>query len=193
MVLDLQTGPTEEPITLQEAKEHLRVDGTDDDTYIITLISAARLYCEKLANKSFVTQTWDLYFDDFPGAPFEIPLGPVQTVSSIIYTDSDLDSTTVTAGTYIVDKHSLPARVNLAYGYSWPTATLNTLNAIRVRFIAGYGDAADVPEDVKQAILMLMAHMYENREQTVTASIGQKAMAYGIEELLGIDRVWTFA
>jgi uncharacterized phiE125 gp8 family phage protein len=165
---------------------------TVEDDYITNLIKAARQYCEKISNQAFCTQTWDLYFDTFPDVPFHLPLPPVQTVSSIIYTNTDNEDTTVTAGTYIVDKHSYPARVNLSYGYSWPSQTLTTLNGFRIRYITGYGSAGTVPYDYKQAMLMLVGHMYETREQTVTASIGQKNVPIGLYELLGIDRVIVF-
>lgn len=191
MIVDLVTEPASNPVSLSDAKEHLRVDHTDEDEYITRLIDTARRYCEKLVNKAFITQTWDVYFDDFPNTPFEVPLPPLQTVSSIIYTDKDGDNTTITAGTYVVDNKSYPARVNLSYGYSWPTDTLQTLNAVRVRFIAGYGDNPnDIPEDYRQAILILVAHLFENREQTTDIKLTN--IPFSIYDILGIDRIITF-
>jgi uncharacterized phiE125 gp8 family phage protein len=191
VVLDLVTEATSNPVSLSDAKEHLRVDHTDEDEYITRLIDTARRYCEKLVNKAFITQTWDCYFDDFPGTPFELPLPPVQTVSSIIYTNSNGTATTVQGSTYTVDKVSHPARINLAYSKSWPTATLQTLNAIKIRYITGYGDkAANVPEDYRQAILILVAHLFENREQTTDIKLTN--IPFSIYDILGIDRIITF-
>ncbi len=163
---------------------------TTEDAHITNLIKAARRHCEKLSNKAYVTQTWDAYFDEFPSTPFTIPLPPVQTVSSIIYTDSDLNSTTVSATSYVVDKKSFPARVNLAYNKTWPTPTLTTMNAIRLRYINGYGSAGVVPMEDKQAIMMLAAHLFENREQTTDVLLREVPM--GIHALLGIDKVVVF-
>lgn len=191
MTLDLVTAPTEEPVTLQEAKDHLRIDHTDEDIYLATLIKASRKIVEKLLNKTLITQTWDLYEDAFPGTPYDVPLPPLSSVTSIIYTDSDDDETTVTATTYVVDAKSQPGRINLAYGMSWPSTTLTTLNAVKIRYIAGYGDALDVPDEYKQAVLMLIGHFYENREAT-TDLRNLEQVPIGVYDILGIDRVYVF-
>lgn len=166
MPLVLQTAPTSEPVTTAEAKTHLRVTTSDDDTYIGTLITVARKHVETITGRALINQTWDYFLDNFPpGDKIVIPLPRLSSVTSVKYTDKDNVQTVFSSGSYIVDTNNEPGQIVLAYGESWPTFTPRPINAVEIRFVAGYGSgAANVPEGVKQAMLLLIAHWYENRE-----------------------------
>ena len=169
MNLTLATAPTVESLTLTEAKAHLRVDTADDDTYITTLIVVARRYLDGYSGvlgRCLVNSTWDLVLDTFPSdGIIDIPLLPLVSVASINYIDGDGASQLLATSVYDVDTGK--GLVRLAYDQSWP-ATRSVYNAVTVQFVAGYGVAADVPETLKQAMLLLIGHFYENRE-TVSA------------------------
>ncbi len=165
MALRLITPPAEEPITLAQAKAHLRVDTSDEDALITSLITAAREYCESFQNRALITQTWELVLDAWPAFPVTLPLPPLQSVTSVKYTDCVGIETTWAASNYIVDTDDeMGGRIGLAYGITLPTTTLQPINGIRIRYVAGYGAAANVPQAVKQAMLLYIANRFENRE-----------------------------
>lgn len=190
MALTLVTGPAVEPISLDEAKKHLRVDITDDDTLIENLIASARRYCEKFQSRAYITQTWELWLDEWPEENYiEIPLPPLQSVASVKYYDTDGAEHILDASDYFVDMKSEPGRIVLAYGSTWPSTTLRPANGVVVQFNAGYGDSADdVPQTVKQAILLLVGHWYENREATIAGTINRE-IEFAVNALLWPDRV----
>ena len=169
MARTLITAPTEEPVTVAEAKAHLRVYFDDDDTLIGNQIAAARQDLEKrLLNSALVTQTWDYYLDAFPTTnTMKLPLPPLQSVTSITYTDQDGNSSTFSSGSYTVDAISKPGRIVLNAGESWPSDTLQVVNGVVVRFVAGYGAATAVPQAIKQGLMLLLGDMYEIREASV--------------------------
>lgn len=170
MNFKLITAPAVEPVTTTEAKSHLRVDLSADDTLIGTLITAARQMAENYTLRALCTQTWDLYRDGFymqgrdiaPSA-VTIPRPPLQSVTSVTTYDGDNVATVFASSGYLVDTASEPGRVVLADGEAWPT-DLRSANGVVIRFVAGYGVAADVPQQIKQAILQTIGHLYENRE-----------------------------
>lgn len=165
------TGPAVEPVTLTEAKLHLRVDHSTDDTLITSLIVAARQYVEDVTWRALVTQTLEVTLDDWPdGEMLVLPRPPLASVTSVKYVDSDGTETTWAAGNYQVVTQGTPGRLVLAYGVSWPSVTLRAANGITVRYVAGYGLAAAVPDLLKTAIKLMVGHWYENREATVVAA-----------------------
>lgn len=167
MALRLITGPTVEPVSLAEAKAHLRVDVDADDGLIGALIATARAHIEQIARPqlAMITQTWDKIFDDWPATVFELRPWPLQAVTSISYTTAAGVTTTWSSANYVIDTASEPGRVALVDGVSWPSVTLRRLNGVAIRFTAGYGaSGAAVPLALRQAILMLVGHWYENRE-----------------------------
>lgn len=195
MVWKVQTGPTQEPVTLPEAKAQCRVDIDDDDKLISSYIVSARRTAELIARRAFITQTIDLVMDEFPAeAELFLPCAPLQSVTHIKYTDSDGNESTFSSDSYIVDTYSEPGRVVLKTGESWPGTTLQAANGVVVRFVAGYGDdPADVPEVYRQAIQLLVGHWYENREEVVVGNVresGLKQLPLGVRDLLRVDRVW---
>jgi uncharacterized phiE125 gp8 family phage protein len=190
MALKLKTAPAVEPISATEAKLHCRVDHTTDDTLITNLITAARIYCEKQQNRALVTQTWYLWLDKFPSKKYiDIPLPPLQSVASVLYYDTDDAEYTLSTEDYDVDINSFVGRVHLKYSKSWPTEVLRPSNAIVIEFICGYGLAAAVPQNVKQAMLLLIGHWYANRESVLVGSVS-KPLEMAVDNLLGFERVW---
>lgn len=194
MPLVLQTAPTTEPVTTAEAKTHLRVTTSDDDTYIGTLITVARRHVETITGRALINQTWDYFLDNFPpGDKIVIPLPRLSSVTSVKYTDKDNVQTTLAASKYIVDTNNEPGQIVLAYGESWPTFTQKPINAVEIRFVAGYGSgAANVPEGIKQAMLLLIAHWYENREPVNIGNIVTE-IPETINALLWPYRIMQFA
>jgi len=189
MALTLVTAPTVEPVTVADIKSHLRIDTTDEDTLIEDYITAAREYCERYQNRAYITQTWNLTLNDFPdGDEIEIPLPPLQSITSIKYYGTDDTEYTLSTDDYMVDTDSEVGRVVLKYAKTWPSITLRPANAVVIQFVAGYGDAdTDVPERIKQAIKLLVGHLYENREATSIRSIVN--VPFAVESLLMLDRI----
>ncbi|HEY0106684.1 MAG TPA: head-tail connector protein [Rhizomicrobium sp.] len=164
MPLTLTTPPAIEPVTLAEAKAHLKVDTADDDVLIAALIAAARARAEWHTGRALVTQGWTLHLDGWPQSGIvEIPLPPLQSVASATTFARDDSATVLSASRYTVDAASAPARLALKPGVPPPT-DLRRIDAVAIAFTAGYGDAAsDVPPLLKAALLELIAFLYENR------------------------------
>ena len=165
MSAKLKTPPVNEPMTLQEAKDHLRVDLADDDSYIDVLVKAARREAEEFMERALITQTWELFLDFFPkasNAPILIPRPPLLSITSIKYIDGDGAEQTLPAGDYKVDAASAPARIFPAFEKSWPTTRVE-VNAVTIEFQAGYGpNAQDVPENIVHALKLIIGHRDEN-------------------------------
>jgi len=191
----ITTQPATEPITLVEAKEHLRVDFSDEDTYIDTLITTARKYCESYTNKVFITQTWRQNLDIFPDV-FKLKVNPVISLTSIKYYDTNEVQQTITdsSDNYQLDNLSDVAKVHDGLVNAFP-AIGSTINPIEVITVCGYGAADDVPDDIKHAIKLMVAHLYENREM-VNVVVGGLAMQIEmpnvVKNLLAPYRVLTF-
>jgi uncharacterized phiE125 gp8 family phage protein len=159
-----------------------------EDTLITGLIQAAREYCEGFQSRAFITQSWYLWLDAWPEF-FEIPMSPLQSITSIKYYDTANTEYTLAATEYFVDVNSTPGRVALAYGKSWPSTGLRAVNGICVEFTCGYGaTAASVPMAVRQAMLLLIGHWYENREAGADKPLTPIPLA--VDSLLWMDRVF---
>lgn len=141
MKSELVTLPAQYPISLAEAKKQCEIDDTDTahDTYIKSLIMAATGRAEQYLHRRLVSQTWKYYLDQWPwGSIIKLPFGKLQSVTSVKYTDSDGDESTMTASEYIVDINTEPGQIVLGYEESWPTATLYPSNPIKIEFVCGY-------------------------------------------------------
>jgi len=160
MSLQLITPPSLEPVTLEEAKAHLKVDTADDDALIVRLIAAARARAEWHTGRAFVTQSWILWRDGWAQC-VEIPLPPLQAIAAVTTFAPDGTPNVLDPDLYTVDAASQPAR--LAFGCI-PPVGLRTINAIAIAFDAGYGGAADdVPAPLREAILEIVAELYVHR------------------------------
>ncbi len=167
MVLKLYAGPTDEPLTLTELKNQLRIDSNDEDTFLRSLITVARRLLERYTFRSFMTQTWQLNLDAFPSSDEEcirLPMGPVQSVTSVTYYDESGVQQTLSPSVYKTDIVSEPGRIYLAENESWPTNVLDELNAVTIIYVAGYESADSVPSELKQAMLLMCGDLYLNRE-----------------------------
>ena len=189
MALTLVTAPAVEPLTLAEAKGHLRVTTTDEDALITALIVAAREYAETFTRRALITQTWDLTLDSFP-SEIVMPMPALQSVTSITYIDVDGASQTLPTTEYTVDIKSAPGRIVEAYGKAWPT-TRPVINAVTVRFVAGYGLAVSVPKSIVQGMLMHIGHMFANRESVNIGNISSE-VPMTTEYLYMPHRVYRF-
>jgi uncharacterized phiE125 gp8 family phage protein len=163
--LVIATEPAEDLLTLAEAKDHMRVTNSEEDDYIDKLILATRYLIEAKLGRVLVTQTWDAYFNCFPsGDTLRLPFGQLQSVGSVKYTDSDDTETTYSAANYDVVTWEEPGAVVLKNGIQWPTVTLRPAGGVVVRFTAGYGAVADIPENLIHAAKIAVEDLYQNRE-----------------------------
>jgi uncharacterized phiE125 gp8 family phage protein len=163
MSLTLVTPPSAEPVTLAEAKAHLKVTSVDEDTLIASLITAARARAEWHTARALITQGWTLWLDAWPhDGIVEIPLPPLQSVTSVTVHAPDDTPRLLDPATYQVDLASAPARLVLRPNISPPT-DLRAVGAVEIAFTAGYGDASAVPQAIKEAILELVADLYTHR------------------------------
>jgi uncharacterized phiE125 gp8 family phage protein len=190
----ITTAPTVEPVTLDEAKDHLRRSDGVDDAMIESLIPAARMKLERDISRALITQTRDIYYDDLPchNGALLLPFGNLQTVTSVkTYTTANVEST-FSSGSYLVDTASEPARIVLHESEAWPT-DLRRANSVIVRAVVGYGVASAVPYPLKQAMLLLIGAMYEHREQVIVAQFaGQFLLVpFGYDQLIAPYRLWV--
>ena len=168
MPLQLITPPAIEPVTLDEAKAHLKVDTSDDDALIASLIASARARAEWHMGRALITQGWTLWLDCWPGV-IEVPLPPLQAVTNITAYALNDAATVLDPATWQVDNSSAPARIALKANAS-PPVNLRSLNAVAVAFTAGFGDGeSDVPAPVREAILQMVAEAYANRGDAPSA------------------------
>jgi len=170
METTLKTAATSEPISLDEAKTHCRIDidDTSHDNNLIELITDARAHIEDILWRKLITQTWYGYLSDWPkGDYIELPYGALQSVTAVKYTDVDASQSTWSSAEYIVGTDYDKGRITLADGYTWPNENLYPSNPIEVEFVCGYGATTDVPGPIKRAIKIMISEMFENREVSI--------------------------
>lgn len=191
MGLVVVSPPVEEPVSLADVKAYLRVDLLDEDQLIQSLITAAREYVELYTGRVLVTQTLRLTLNSFPvgESPIVLPRPRLQRVESVTYTD--VDGLTQTMTGYIVDTTAEPGRLSHPPGSSWPD-TNGQLNAVTIDYVAGYGFADDVPKAIKQAMMLLISHWYDQRAPVVVGKITSE-LPFAVSALLDSYRVWGFA
>lgn len=171
------TDATVEPITTADAKTHLRVDTTDEDTYIEGLVKAARRYCEWRTGRTFHQTTLEHRLERWPlGDQVVLPRAtPLLSVDSVKYLGSDGTEYTFSSSYYIADTSREPGRVVLGYSYEWPTlGAYYPVDPIRVRYTCGIanGSPQSYPaDDIIHAMKLLIGHWYENREATVLGTV----------------------
>ena len=183
------TGPAVEPLTVAEAKLHLRVDTTEDDTYIGTLITAAREWVENYLDRTLITTQLILRAAEFPTEELELARPPMVasgTATAVVITYTLADTTTATLSTalYRVDRTSTPGNVAPVINGTWPSDVIEDANAVAVTYWAGYGPtSASVPATIRHAMLMLIGHWYESRSTVLVGSIS-KPLDFAVESLL---------
>lgn len=183
MGLKIITAPSTEPVSLVEAKAHLRVDHADEDALISSFISAAREECEHLLERAIAEQTLELSIDEFPVDGIKLPRPPVMSITSVTYVDEDGTAQTMASGDYYLDDAQAPAWLLPAYGLDWPAARAEA-NAVKVRYVAGY---ADCPELIRAWILLRIGTLYANREADSDKPAQPSPF---VDRLLDRYRVW---
>ena len=202
MGLTQTTAPTLEPVTIQDAFDQCRIvsAGDEDLRRLNAMLIAARRWVERNSGRQLVQASWTWTLPGFPGH-FEVPRPPLQSVTSIYYINMDGVSTLLAESQYVVDITQEPGKVTRAYGVVWPSTRSQEV-AVTVIFKAGYGTSAGtaatsvvaVPETYKQAILMLAAHWYENREAVASGGdIMAGEIPYGVQSLLGMEETGIYA
>lgn len=189
MTLKRITGPQTEPLTLDQAKAQCKVEHDDEDDLIEGLIIAAREQAEHLSGRPFITQVWEQVLDSFPCGAIELGKANVLSIVSVKYLDENGDEVTLAADTYSLDaEDTADCWLHPAYGTQWP-ATIDTANAVRVRFSCGYGSSADdVPGVVKTWMKLQIANLHRNREASVIGA--SVADLPGVESILDSIRIW---
>ncbi len=180
------TPPAAEPVSLGDAKDHLRVDSADDDSLIEGMIAAARRRTEAFLWRSLVTQTLEWTVDRFPHAatPIRLPQSPVQSITSISYTDDQGNAATLAVADYQTDLVNDPPRIVPAIDSFWPSTQAGKINALVIRFVAGYGDPPAVEEDIKLAMKLMVAHWYAHREELIAGAAFPKIVERSVDTLL---------
>jgi uncharacterized phiE125 gp8 family phage protein len=195
LVVSTASGTNERPVSVSEAKEHLRiVDFTDDDTYIGVLIDAAVQWCEDYCDRTFADKAYTVAFDDFPALRVELPRPPIRlnaTATSatvtVTYVDTGGATQTITwsqSGTqqFRVDRDHVPGLIYPLYLEDWPSVRLDD-KSVQITYLAGYGSVAAVPPQAKHAIKLLIGHWYANREAVLVGSIS-KELEFAVQALL---------
>jgi hypothetical protein len=206
MKFQLVTAPVNLPLTLAEVKNHIKLDSdhTEDDAWIMGAIRAATQRCEDHTRRCLITQTWSIWFDRFMAGQeewwdgvrqgsiselisckryLELRKAPVQSVSYLkTYDDTDTATTAATT-VYMVDTVSVPARLALRNGQTWPTTILRPLNGIEIQTVCGYGaNPGDVPQAIRQGMLNDIAHQFEHRGDAVDDN-GQIIQSLGLSPM----------
>ena len=161
MPLTLIDPPAAEPVTLAEAKAFLRLDGSEEDALVDRLIAAARLHLERDLGLALMAQRWTQVFDRWPGETAPLGPWPVSAVEAVTVKDALGEAQEVDDGSYVADLAGRPARLIRPGG--WPEPGV-AAGGIEITFAAGFGEARDdVPADLRQALLMLVAQWFERR------------------------------
>lgn len=164
----LVTGPATEPLTYSEVKAFLRLNDDSEQTFVTTLITIARQIVEGQTWRPLISQTWALQFDAFELNLFisNINKAPIISIDSVTYYDVNNALQTLSPSLYETDIYGNPARFRLK---SIPNV-YDRMGALIVNFVCGYTNAAAVPQAIKQAMLLIIGHLYENRQDVVTGT-----------------------
>ena len=186
-----------EPITLDTARLHLRLDTEGsppthpDDALVEALITAAREAAESYTGLAIAHQTYTIAFDEFPEKSIVLGTWPINSITSITYKDADNAVQTLSAADYFLDNYARPGEVALQPTKAWPV-TVAAANAVVVTFTAGFTDGLSpdpypLPKSVKQAMLLTIGHLYDHREST--SSLRKYEVPLGVISLLTPHRV----
>lgn len=201
--------PAIEPVSLIEAKGHLKIDAdmTEDDWLISMLIKTARRFAEKYTSRSLITQGWQIVLDAFPGyrSPtyFQLPgsaiqlegstivirNGPVTSITSVSYVDMDGNWQTMPQTDYLFDPSGLVQRVSPAYGKTWPISR-SQIASVKINYQSGFGATPDkVPDSFRQWMLLRLNTLYENREEVAILGRGKVDPLPFVDSLLDFEKV----
>lgn len=179
------SGPEVEPVTLTEAKAHLRIDSdfVQDDDYLQSLITAARFNVEAVIDRTLIRSKWQIKFDYFPSWDIPLQRPPIAFGDIVVtYVPAQSPGTTVTLTGYRVDRDSTPAVIRPEWNGTWPSAR-GAENDVTVTYWAGWDGPSQCPKPAKHAILLMLGHWYANREAVVAGGMSPVPMA--VDSLLG--------
>lgn len=183
------TEPAVEPVTLAEAKKHLRVEHDADDALITASIVAAREWCETYLDATLIHTQWQMTLDFFP-VYIRLPKPPMATAAgftdvTLTYTTDSSTIVTLPTADYRIDRDSFPGELRPNYSESWPPYRAD-FNAITVTWYAGYGaDGTSVPQRIRNGILMLLTNFYEQRNAVLVGQgFSSKPIEFGLRALL---------
>jgi uncharacterized phiE125 gp8 family phage protein len=180
----LLAGPAAEPVTLAAAKAWLKLDGDDEDALVTALVAAARLHVESVTGRALLAQSWRLMLSRWPDDfIIRMPVSPVLSLTSITAIDAD-------GGETELDLDGIDiGRAELLLPADFARPTLRHHNGIAIDYVAGYGaEAEDVPESLRQALLLLVVYWFEHRDTVFTPGPG-RAEPLGFEALIAPHRV----
>lgn len=186
---ELVTAPAVEPLTVAEVKDRLVIDYDDYNDVLLGLIRTAREYVESYTGRALITQTWKAYYSGLSAA-LVLPKPKVQSITHIKYYPAGSAAVTVSSSVYEADLSAEPAYITTAYGQQWPSFTARTTKPVEVQFVAGYGGAEDVPQGIKDAMLLLIGHWFRHREEVLvgtTAQISSTPVRMGARYLLDAE------
>lgn len=190
MQLALAVAPSGNLVSTAEAKAHLRVEHTAEDTYIAALVATAEALIagrDGFTSRALLTQSWKLTLPGFPLAScIRLPLPPLQSITHVKYYDAADAQQTFASTNYHVLIGDTPGRLELKSTVGWP-GTYARPDAVEVQFVAGYGAAVDVPAPIKQAALITLAALYAGRGDMGVADIPP-----AVRRLLASYRTWGF-
>lgn len=182
------TPPATSPVSLTEAKAHLRVDHTDEDNLIESLIDAATSHFdgEGVLGRAIITQSWAQWVGQSPGW-VRLNIATFQSLTSVEYYDTDNALQTATLTDFEIRLEGDYVIIKPKTDFNWPLAYTRQ-DAIKISYVAGYGDApADVPQSIRQAILLTVGHWYQNREAVVEGTF--KELPLAVASLIGVERL----
>lgn len=182
MALILTAGPQVEPVSLAEAKDYLRIGTDDENAVVASLILAARVHIERALDIALIAQDWSLFLDEWPDDGIvRLPLGPLITVKTIRLLDWEGQASALDSDMYGFDARALRARI-WAHAGVWP-APGRRVSGIEITVSVGHGEhPSDVPSPLRQALMMLIAHWYQEREPVVFDSPAE--LPLGVRSLL---------
>ena len=180
----LFTAPASAAVTQAELEAHARAAGQPSGQ-LTGHVAAAQAWVERVTARKLVSQTWKLFMDSFPcGDRIELPFGQLSSVTHVKYTDTAGATNTFSSDYWEVSSSREPGILALSYGCSWPSTTLRVLDPVEVQFVCGWTTAADVPADIRAAILLLATHFYENRS---AVEIGDASVVTSKRVEMGVD------
>ena len=183
----LVTGPASFAVSDAEMEAHARLHGQPAEQYQ-PYVRAAQAYVETITGRKLVTQTWRMYLDAWPLSDrIKMPFGQLQSVTHVKYTDSAGVERTFDADRWEISISRDPGLLALSYSQIWPTPTLRVLDPIEIQFVCGWTTAADVPYDLRAAILLMAGHLYLNRESVIvgdSAAVQSHMLQQGFSSLV---------